>query len=321
MSAVASIIIPSYNSARYLTETLKSAFAQTYTHLEVIVVNDGSTDETESILQGFSDPRLKIIHQSNHGSNHAKNQGIAKATGEYFVFLDADDVLHPRKVESQMAVAQSVDPSVLISGNWKRFRDSTLSATDSENPLFTDFDDPIEFVCTAWESNSMIQPAAWFVHRSLIEKAGRWSEGIISDDDGDFFVRVACHSKKIIYCPESIVYYRTSHHGSQSAQSSFRHMQARYQAAILQTECLLGFETSERTKKAVATRWKYRAFELMLYSVPLGNKAYQRSLEYGGSNAVLQETKSVRVLKRVLGLSYARRLQGLRAQLEKWLSA
>ncbi|HEY2324319.1 MAG TPA: glycosyltransferase family A protein, partial [Thermoanaerobaculia bacterium] len=97
-----SVVIPSYNYARYLGEAIDSALAQTLPPLEVIVVDDGSTDETSEVLATYAD-RIRVLRQKNSGVAVARNSGIAAAHGEYVAFLDADDIWLPRKLELQMA--------------------------------------------------------------------------------------------------------------------------------------------------------------------------------------------------------------------------
>ena len=98
-----SVVTATYNMARYLGETLDSILCQDYSDLEILVVDDGSTDETQEILQNYeSEPRVKIIHQSNSGQTIAKNRGIRESTGEFIAFCDADDCWRSDKLSCQI---------------------------------------------------------------------------------------------------------------------------------------------------------------------------------------------------------------------------
>ncbi len=101
-SPLVSCIVPVFNGERYLREALDSIFGQTYLRLEVIVVNDGSTDGTATVIAAFGD-RVRSLWQSNRGPATARNLGIRAATGDFIAFLDADDIWHPQKLERQMA--------------------------------------------------------------------------------------------------------------------------------------------------------------------------------------------------------------------------
>ncbi|WP_254522932.1 glycosyltransferase family 2 protein [Natrinema caseinilyticum] len=99
-----SVVIPTYNRAAKLPNAIDSALEQTIDDLEVIVVDDGSTDDTESVLARYDDQRVRpVVHATNQGANVARNTGIDHARGEYIAFLDSDDSWHPQKLERQLA--------------------------------------------------------------------------------------------------------------------------------------------------------------------------------------------------------------------------
>jgi glycosyltransferase involved in cell wall biosynthesis len=100
--SLVSVVIPAYNAERFLARAMRSALAQTYSHLELIVVDDGSTDGTAGIIRAFPDPRVRHLSQPNRGQGAARNLGIRASTGRYVTFLDADDVYLPQKVERQV---------------------------------------------------------------------------------------------------------------------------------------------------------------------------------------------------------------------------
>jgi glycosyltransferase involved in cell wall biosynthesis len=102
MSALISCIVPVYNAERYLREALESIFAQSYRALEVIVVDDGSTDETPQVVAGFKNC-IRYLEQSNRGPSATRNLGVSAARGDFVAFLDPDDLWHPEKLTRQMA--------------------------------------------------------------------------------------------------------------------------------------------------------------------------------------------------------------------------
>ena len=108
-----SVIIPVFNVAPYLREALDSVIHQTYDHLEIIIVDDGSTDGSETICNDYrSDPRVRVIHQRNQGLSSARNAGLDCATGEYIAFLDSDDAYHPDFIQIMSAALKNADISV-----------------------------------------------------------------------------------------------------------------------------------------------------------------------------------------------------------------
>lgn len=111
-----SVIIPCYNQATYLPETLEAVLGQTIQDWECIIVNDGSIDDTEAIAKNYcrQDQRIRYISQTNKGLSAARNAGLLRAKGDYVQFLDADDVLLPAKLEKQVALLEQTDTDVCV---------------------------------------------------------------------------------------------------------------------------------------------------------------------------------------------------------------
>jgi cellulose synthase/poly-beta-1,6-N-acetylglucosamine synthase-like glycosyltransferase len=120
-----SVIIPAYNAQRYIRRTLNSVLAQTYPKLEVIVVNDGSTDETKKVVEATiaGDTRFRLINQSNAGVAAARNTGLAHALGDLIATLDADDLWHPTKLDMQVRKLLNTPAAGLVYC-WSRWIDT-----------------------------------------------------------------------------------------------------------------------------------------------------------------------------------------------------
>ena len=119
-----SVIIPTYNHARYIAQSIASALQQTHAPLEIIVVDDGSTDDTPAVLAAYSDP-VRVFRQQNAGVAAARNFGVSKARGEYVAFLDSDDLWHPEKLQRQLERFQA-DPELgLVHCGMETFDDAT----------------------------------------------------------------------------------------------------------------------------------------------------------------------------------------------------
>lgn len=127
-----SIIIPAYNAARYISETIKSVLAQTHVDFEILVVDDGSSDNTEEIVKLIDDERIKYFKQKNSGQASARNKGISESSGEFIAFIDADDLWNPQKLEEQLKVFSSNDIGLSYTG--RRFIDSHSHKTGAEEP-------------------------------------------------------------------------------------------------------------------------------------------------------------------------------------------
>lgn len=116
-----SVVIAAFNAGRYIRETLDSIFAQTYAPLEVIVADDGSTDNTADVVRAYG-ARVRYLHQQNSGGGAApRNQGAIVATGEFLSFFDSDDVMHPEKITSQVEFLSRHPEAVAVTTNYRNF--------------------------------------------------------------------------------------------------------------------------------------------------------------------------------------------------------
>jgi glycosyltransferase involved in cell wall biosynthesis len=127
-----SVIVPAYNAQSFVSEAIESVSCQTWTHWELIVVNDGSTDGTANIVSDFSkkDPRIRLIHRENGKLAKARNTGIASASAEFIAFLDADDVWAPDKLTKQIAVLEKTGAAVVFSDAFHFAKDFPNAPTD-----------------------------------------------------------------------------------------------------------------------------------------------------------------------------------------------
>lgn len=221
MTAIAppliSVIIPLYNAEKYISECVISVLNQTWSNIEVIIIDDGSTDNSLAIAKEFEAENVKVLSQQNKGASAARNKGLREAKGDYIQFLDADDLLSKNKIEDQMLSLNGSTDHVSISTTI-HFLDGTnhLLSTEAEGCWYnSNFDDPIDFLTKLYAGHEiykgfggMITIHAWLTPRALIEKAGLWNETLTVDDDGEFFCRVILQSKGIRYAAKAINYYR-----------------------------------------------------------------------------------------------------------------
>ena len=218
MPALVSIIIPAYNCEKYIEAAIMSAVNQTYSPIEIIVVNDDSADETGEIIKAIEGKKnIKAIHQKNAGASASRNAGFKISNGRYIKFFDGDDLLNPEMVEKQMALAE-INPGSIISSKWGRFYGDDLS-TFKLNPedCWQDMS-PIDWICSSWkEGKSMTQPGIFLIPREIIHKAGLWDEELSRVDDMEFYTKIILSSSRIIFSSDSILYYRSGHSGRLSS--------------------------------------------------------------------------------------------------------
>lgn len=128
MNPLVSIIMPAYNAQRYIGEAIGSVLAQTYPEWELIIVNDGSTDRTTDIIQGYPDPRIHVIHKTNGGIGSARNTALEHVKGEFICGLDADDILTPDSLLARVRIFQE-NPGVDMVDGRVDFMDAELINT------------------------------------------------------------------------------------------------------------------------------------------------------------------------------------------------
>jgi glycosyltransferase involved in cell wall biosynthesis len=229
MSALVSIIIPVYNAEKYLGECLESAIKQTWENTEIIIVDDGSSDSSFSVAEKYADgKKIILIPQKNKGASAARNAGLKVAKGLYIQFLDADDLLSPDKIESQLDVLQGSENQLALCRTIHFLDGADPAEGDITNEWFyADSSNPVDFLIKLYAGDEMpgfggmIQPNAWLTPRAVIEKAGPWNEFRCPDDDGEFFCRVVLASEGVKFIDKGINYYRKyKTAGSLSGQKS-----------------------------------------------------------------------------------------------------
>lgn len=198
-----SVIIPAYNAMRYLPETLESVLNQTFKDFEVIVVNDGSSDETEQWVGRVSDSRVRLISQANQGASKARNTGIANARGEYIAFLDADDLWAPTKLEKQVALLDSHEKAGLVY-TWVESIDQ--NGVSRGRILQPSAEGQI------WETlllhNVVECGSTPLVRRSCFDRVGLFDERLTNVEDRDMWLQIAAHHYDFLVVKEPLVYYR-----------------------------------------------------------------------------------------------------------------
>lgn len=217
-----SILIPLYNSERFISDTIDSCLNQIYENIEIIIVDDGSTDNSYSIAKEYEKltNKVKVISQKNQGAQVARNLAFKLSNGDYIQYLDADDLLAPDKINSQMILAVKHGERTLLSSKFFRFKNELSDAFYNSKNIDRDFDKASNWLINSWESGAMTAPHTWLIPRGIAEAAGPWNKQLVKNQDGEYFCRIILKSKKIIFCNNALVYYRETGPTSTSQQKS-----------------------------------------------------------------------------------------------------
>ena len=249
-----SILIPAYNSEEWITDTLRSALAQSWERKEIIIVDDGSRDRTAEVARQFASNQVKVVTKENGGAAAARNHALQLSQGDYIQWLDADDLLAPDKVERQLAaIGEAGDRRVLLSSPWGYFNYRPERARFVPTSLWHDLS-PVEWLVRKMGENLHMQTATWLTSRELIEAAGPWDTRLLSDDDGEYFCRVLLASERTRFVPDTGVFYRvvTSNRLSHIGDSD-RKKDSMLLSMKLHIQYLRSLEDSERVRKACLT--------------------------------------------------------------------
>ena len=219
MLNLVSVVIPTYNYGHFVNEAIESVFSQTYKDLEMLVIDDGSTDETQDLLERYLyNPKFVFVTQKNMGAIVARNTGLLLSKGSYVLFLDADDILKPTAIEKLVFELENQNECDLVVCNYTELRSNghvkerSIVSKISEkwfwsNPARTPF-----------------PPSVTLIRKTLFSKTGIWDTTLQSPaEDYDLFRRFSINGK-LCFVDESLVIKR-SHENNLSNQSSERYFQ------------------------------------------------------------------------------------------------
>ncbi len=285
MKPLVSILIPAYNAEAWIQETLGSAINQVYRNTEVILVNDGSTDQTLSIAKRYESKSVKIIDQANAGGPAARNTALAHAQGDYFQWLDHDDLLDPQKISEQLkAIDDSQNDRLLLSSAFGTFYYRMERAAFSPSSLWRDLT-PSEYFFAKFNDDKWLQTSAWLVNRKISQRAGPWWEVRSPDDDGEYFCRVVAASERIRFVPAAKSYWRVGNYQSfsQSRARSNTSLEAFLKSTFRCIEHFRSIEDSEKSRAACVTFLRNRLIYYYPEHPDLLERMYRLANELGGS--------------------------------------
>ena len=304
-----SICIPCHNAAPYVGAALDSVLAQTWRHLEIIAVNDGSTDGSEEILETYRSRGVKIIHEKCGSAAKARNRAYKDSKGGYIKFFDADDLLSPEMVEMQMARLNGRQDAV-ASSEWGRFYQDDVS-TFRPNPqsVWRDME-ATDWLVEAWvDAKPMMQPGMFLIPREILARAGSWDEALTLIDDFEFYSRILCNARQVLFSPGATLYYRSGITGSLSGQRSRKAVESAYNSLCRGTAYLLA-----RRDDPAATRSCANVLQDFIYTYypdhsDLLAKIETRIRELGSSNLIPEGPPRFHAVRRFVGWKAARRIQ------------
>ena len=292
-------------------QAIDSILAQSWPVVEIIVVDDGSTDGSGRTLDSLSSSNVRVFHQDNQGQCAAANRAYAEAQGELIKFFDADDLLAPESIEQQVRRLNGRTDSV-ASAQWGRFYNNDLS-TFQLNPqsVWRDLS-ALDWLTKAWvDARPMMQCGLWLIPRPILEQSGVWDESLSLINDFEFFARVLCHANEVLFTPEATLYYRSGLHGSLSGQKSRRAVESAFQSLLKGTGHLLERRSDPQARLSCANVLQDFIYTYYPDHLDLRSVIQQRIGELGGSDLEVSGGPRFHQLRRLVGWKAAKRLQKL----------
>lgn len=309
---IVSVVMPCYNAAHHLDEAIRSVLDQTHRDLELIVVDGGSSDDSWQVIESFvEDQRVKPVRIERSDAPNAaatRNRGLSAARGGYVKFVDADDVLHREMVQKQFERLQDRDDCV-ASSEWGRFSGDDLSTYQpSRQSVWRDMD-AREWLVESWmDARPMTQCGMFLIPRTLLDRVGGWDERLTLIDDFEFFARVLCEAREVLFTPDCPMYYRSGLSGSLSGTKDDRAIDSAFLSATLGVDHLLAKRTDAQAKRACANIMQDFVYTFYPASPDLQAKAEKRVHELGGADIVPGGGGKFHLARRFVGWKLARRL-------------
>ncbi len=217
---IVSVVITCYNYARYVGGAIESVLNQSFQDIEIIIVDDGSTDGSDTVISSFLfDHRIKYFHQENRGQAKAKNKGIKESTGEFVAFLDADDQWEKTKLEKQILLFQNQDTGVVYS----RAQYIDAAGHPMELILSDKYLQPRSGKVTNWlYMNNFVPFSSAIVRKTCFDMLGMFDESLSMGIDWDLWLRISTRYS-FAYVNEPLLLYRVGHPGQMSKNETTRH--------------------------------------------------------------------------------------------------
>jgi glycosyltransferase involved in cell wall biosynthesis len=312
MHPLVSILIPAYNAERWIGDTVRSALAQTWPQKEIIIVDDGSRDQTLRVAREFASKSVCVVTQENQGAARARNKAFELCQGNYIQWLDADDLLASDKIARQMDIAGLFESKrTLISSAWAYFMYSRNRAKFVPTPIWCDLD-PVEWLVRKMGQNLHMPPATWLVTRELTQAAGPWDSRLSFDDDGEYFCRVILASDSIRFVPDAKTFYRESGSGS---LSDFDESEKKLASLFLSMQLHVGYarslEDSQRVRSACLSYLQRRFFRFYPNQIALVQQLQQLAATLGGTLDVPRLSWKYAWMQKLLGWRLTRRFRQL----------
>jgi glycosyltransferase involved in cell wall biosynthesis len=307
-SDLISVITTCYNKAPYLNEAINSVLNQSYQNFELIIINDGSTDDSEKIILSKKDSRIKYFRFPNQGQAASSNYALSIAKGKYIKFLDADDIMNTEHLTEQIQLMDNRE-DLLVSCSWGRFHNGDINTALFEpESVWQDMSNILWIKSALSQKSDMMAVWLWLIPASIINKVGGWNLRDSMNNDFEFSMRLLLNVTHVKFAVNAKMYYRSGIN-SMSVTKSVKEFRKAIYSNELGCEHLLAFEDSSQTRKLCADRlqeWLFRIYPM--------DRVLERELELkikklGGSSRKFESGFFFTLFRKSFGWKIAKKLK------------
>jgi glycosyltransferase involved in cell wall biosynthesis len=245
-----SVIMPVYNCERFIPEAITSVLVQTYKNIELIIVDDGSTDGSYKIAKSYESENVKVFTQNNSGACKARNFAFNISTGDYIQYLDADDILAPNKISVHVNLLEKHGSDCIVFCSYTHNYDSFKKNLYLDQEINKNYFTPLDLYIDIFKAKGNIAGISWLLPREIIQQTPQWNEQLIKAQDLPFFVNIALKTSKVLFSKDTLVYYRITGFNITANQNPKAIESVLLSAKSVQ-ESVLRYENSERVREAL----------------------------------------------------------------------
>ncbi len=314
-----SVLIPLYNAEKYFNECMQSIINQTYKNIEVIIVDDGSTDNSLSIAKKYEKEyhNIKVYTQNNIGASAARNRAYTISKGDYIQYFDADDIMDKNKIYFQIEEMEKYkfSPEISCIGKWYKFFNKISNKKDQQLSTYRTYDDPLKYLSECWRKSQCMIGTAWLIPREIHEKVGKWEESLSVHDDYLFFAKCEKKKKKIVFADKSIVYWRQDNKKSLSKNYSYEGMKSHLMVCQKLQELVKNKYHLYDTRESLAIEYSkfiYRAYPKYRELIEIAEQSLK---DLGYEKPLPLPSRKFQITSKILGFYLAAKLFKLKEKL------